>query len=85
MEDMLRACAIDFQSSWETYLPLVEFEYNSSYHSSIGMAPFKALYRRPCRSLLCWAEVRDKKLLGLEMVRETSETIAIVRENLQAI
>ena len=50
MEDMLRACVLDFEGTWETHLPLIEFAYNNSYHSSIGMAPFEALYGRPCRS-----------------------------------
>ena len=81
---MLRACAIDFESSWETHLPLVEFAYNNSYHSSIGMVPFEALYGGPCRSSLCWAEVGDGKLLGPEMVRETNEKIVIVREKMKA-
>ena len=80
MKDMLRACAIDFKNSWETHLPLVDFAYNNSYHSSIGMAPFEALYGRPCRSPLCWAEVGDGKLLGSKIVRETNEKIVIVRE-----
>ena len=45
---MLRVCVIDFESSWETYLPLVDFAYNNNYHSSIGIAPFEALYEQPC-------------------------------------
>ena len=76
---------LEFESTWETHLPLIEFAYNNSYHSSIGMAPFKALYRRPCRSLLCWAEVGDDKLLGPDMVRETNEKISIVRENMKIV
>nr|GFA11632.1 retrotransposon protein, putative, Ty3-gypsy subclass [Tanacetum cinerariifolium] len=44
LEDMLRACAMDFSGNWDTHLPLVEFSYNNSYHSSIKCAPFKALY-----------------------------------------
>nr|GEV09523.1 hypothetical protein [Tanacetum cinerariifolium] len=50
LEDMLRACAIDFGNSWDRHLPLVEFPYNNSYHASIKAAPFKALYWRKCRS-----------------------------------
>ena len=50
LQDMLRACVLDFGGSWSKYLPLVEFSYNKSYHSSIGMAPFEALYGRRCRS-----------------------------------
>ncbi|GJV46429.1 putative reverse transcriptase domain-containing protein [Tanacetum coccineum] len=46
LEDMLRACVIDFGSSWDTHLPLVEFSYNNSYHLSIRCAPFEALYGR---------------------------------------
>ena len=64
MEDMLRACVIDFESTWETHMPLIEFAYNNSFYSSIGMPPFEALYGRPCRSPLCWAEVRENQLLG---------------------
>ena len=79
MEDMLQACVIDFESNWGTHLPLIEFTYNSSYHMSIGMAPFEALYGRPCRSPLYWAEVRDKQLLGPEMIQETIEKIKVVQ------
>ena len=46
LEDMLRACMLDFQGTWEDHLPLVEFSYNNSYHTNIGMAPFEALYGR---------------------------------------
>nr|GEX28389.1 putative reverse transcriptase domain-containing protein [Tanacetum cinerariifolium] len=49
IEDMLRACAIDFGKGWEKHLPLVEFSYNNSYHASINFAPFEALYGRKCR------------------------------------
>nr|GEX87105.1 putative reverse transcriptase domain-containing protein [Tanacetum cinerariifolium] len=57
LEDMLRACAIDFGKGWEKHLPLVEFSYNNSYHASIKAAPFEALYGQKCRSPVCWAEV----------------------------
>nr|GEY86053.1 putative reverse transcriptase domain-containing protein [Tanacetum cinerariifolium] len=56
LEDMLRACVIDFGNGWERHLPLVEFSYNNSYHASIKAAPFEALYGRKCRSPVCWAE-----------------------------
>nr|GFB11684.1 putative reverse transcriptase domain-containing protein [Tanacetum cinerariifolium] len=59
LEDMLRACAIDFGKGWEKHLPLVEFSYNKSYHASIKDAPFKALYGRKCRSPVFWAKVGD--------------------------
>ncbi|GKB95331.1 putative reverse transcriptase domain-containing protein [Tanacetum coccineum] len=56
LEDMLRACVIDFGKGWDRYLPLVEFSYNDSYHTSIKTAPFEALYGRKCRSPICWAK-----------------------------
>nr|GFA60244.1 putative reverse transcriptase domain-containing protein [Tanacetum cinerariifolium] len=58
-EDMLRACVIDFGKGWDRHLPLIEFFYNNSYHVSIKAASFEALYGRKCRSLVCWAKVRD--------------------------
>nr|GEU81798.1 putative reverse transcriptase domain-containing protein [Tanacetum cinerariifolium] len=62
LEDMLRACVIDFESSWDLHLPLVEFSYNNSYHASIKAAPYEALYERKCRSPVCWSEVGDSQL-----------------------
>ncbi|GJU59147.1 putative reverse transcriptase domain-containing protein [Tanacetum coccineum] len=50
LEDMLRACVIDFGNGWVKHFPLVEFSYNNSYHASIKAAPFEALYGRKCRS-----------------------------------
>ncbi|GJU96887.1 putative reverse transcriptase domain-containing protein [Tanacetum coccineum] len=68
LEDMLRACVIDFGSSWDRHLPLVEFSYNNSYHASIKAAPFEALYGRKCRSPVCWSEVGDSQLTGPKLV-----------------
>ncbi|GKB55238.1 putative reverse transcriptase domain-containing protein [Tanacetum coccineum] len=59
LEDMLRACVIDFGKSWDRHLPLVEFSYNNSYHANIKAAPFEALYGRKCRSPICWSELKD--------------------------
>nr|GEZ51685.1 retrovirus-related Pol polyprotein from transposon 17.6 [Tanacetum cinerariifolium] len=56
LEDMLRACVIDFGNGWVKHLPLVEFSYNNSYHASIKAAPFEALYGQKCRSPVCWAK-----------------------------
>ena len=64
IEDMLRGCVLDFSGTWERHLPLVEFAYNNSYQSSIDMAPFEALYGRPCRSPVCGAEVGDAPWRG---------------------
>ncbi|GJU77754.1 putative reverse transcriptase domain-containing protein [Tanacetum coccineum] len=57
LEDMIRACVIDFGKGWVKYLPLAEFSYNNSYHASIKAAPYEALYGRKCRSPVCWAEL----------------------------
>ncbi|GJX46001.1 putative reverse transcriptase domain-containing protein [Tanacetum coccineum] len=51
LEDMLRACVIDFGKGWERHLPLVEFSYNNSYHASIKATPFEALYGRKRKPL----------------------------------
>ncbi|GJV18692.1 putative reverse transcriptase domain-containing protein [Tanacetum coccineum] len=63
LEDMLRACVVDFGNGWERHLPLIKFSYNNSYHASIKAAPFEALYGRKSRSPVCWAEVGDKVML----------------------
>ena len=82
LEDMLRASILDFGGSWEDHIPLIEFAYNNSYQSSIEMAPYEALYGRPCRSPLCWAEVGEAPLLGPELVRETTEKVSLIRQRL---
>nr|GEW27631.1 putative reverse transcriptase domain-containing protein [Tanacetum cinerariifolium] len=84
LEDMLRACVIDFGNGWERHLPLVEFSYNNSYHASIKAAPFEALYGRKCRSPVCWAEVGDAQLTGPEIIQETTEKIIQIKQRLQA-
>ncbi|GKA03351.1 hypothetical protein Tco_0676132 [Tanacetum coccineum] len=83
LEDMLRACVIDFGNGWDRHLPLVEFSYNNSYHTSIKAAPFEALYDRKCRSPVCWAEVGDTQLTGPEIIHETTEKIFKIRNRMQ--
>ncbi|GJT47563.1 putative reverse transcriptase domain-containing protein [Tanacetum coccineum] len=84
LEDMLRACVIDFGKGWVKHLPLVEFSYNNSYHASIKAAPFEALYGRKCRSPVCWAEVGEVQLTGPEIVQETTEKIIQIKQRIQA-
>ncbi|GJZ07641.1 putative reverse transcriptase domain-containing protein [Tanacetum coccineum] len=84
LEDMLRACAIDFGKGWVNHLPLVEFSYNNSYHASIKAAPFKALYGRKCRSPVCWTEVGEAQILGPELIQETTEKIIQIKQRMQA-
>ncbi|GJZ95532.1 putative reverse transcriptase domain-containing protein [Tanacetum coccineum] len=84
LEDMLRACVIDFGKGWERHLPLVEFSYNNSYHASIKAAPFEVLYGRKCRSHVCWAKVGDVQLTGPEIIHETTKKIVQIQQRLQA-
>nr|GEX13482.1 putative reverse transcriptase domain-containing protein [Tanacetum cinerariifolium] len=84
LEDMLRACVIDFGIGWKRHLPLVEFSYNNSYHASIKAASFEALYGKKCRSPVCWAEVEDAQLTGLELIHETTEKIEQIKQRIQA-
>ncbi|WMV59018.1 hypothetical protein MTR67_052403 [Solanum verrucosum] len=73
LEDMLRACVIDFKGNWNDHLPLIEFAYNNNYHSSIAMASYEVLYGRRCRSLIGWFEVGEVALIGPELVHEAME------------
>ena len=84
LEDMLRACVIDFKGSWEMRLPLIEFSYNNSYHDSIQAAPYEALYVRKCRTPLCWNEVGERKLTGREIVQVTSDKIKHICNRMKA-
>ncbi|GJS67631.1 retrotransposon protein, putative, ty3-gypsy subclass [Tanacetum coccineum] len=83
LEDMLRACAIDSGKDWVNHLPLVEFSYNNSYHTSIKAAPFEALYGRKCRSPVCWAAVGQVQLTSSEIVQETTEKIIQIKQRMQ--
>ncbi|KAA0042030.1 Retrotransposon gag protein [Cucumis melo var. makuwa] len=69
--------------SWDSHLSLMKFAYNNKYQSSIDMAPFEALYGRPCRTLVCWNEVEGRKLVGPELVQITIDNIKMIRENLK--
>nr|GFA61535.1 reverse transcriptase domain-containing protein [Tanacetum cinerariifolium] len=84
LEDMLRACVINFGKGWVKHLPLAEFSYNNSYHTRIKAAPYEALYGQKCRSPMCWAEVGEAQLTGLELFQETTENIILIRQRIQA-
>ena len=75
LEDMLRACVLDLKGSWEEHLPLVEFAYNNSYRASIQMAPI-------CRSPICWTKVGESSITGLDLIRDTSEKVGMIRKRL---
>ncbi|GJV17492.1 putative reverse transcriptase domain-containing protein [Tanacetum coccineum] len=83
LEDMLRACVLDFGGSWDVHLLLVEFSYNNSYHSSVRCAPFKALYGIKCHSPIMWDEVGEGQLIGPELVQETTEKISQIKDRLK--
>ncbi|KAK2452021.1 putative mitochondrial protein [Trifolium repens] len=84
LEDLLRACVSEGGGSWDGYLPLIEFTYNNSFHTRIGMAPFEALYGRRCRTPLCWCEAGENVVLGPEIVQQTTEKIKMIQEKMRA-
>ena len=84
LDDMLRACIIEFKSSWDDHLPLIEFAYNNSYHSSIQMAPYEALYGRKCRSPIGWFDVGKTKLIGPDMIQQVVDKVKLIQERLLA-
>ncbi|KAI3805343.1 hypothetical protein L1987_27637 [Smallanthus sonchifolius] len=83
LEDMLIACVIDFGGNWDSNLSLIEFSYNNSYHTSVNMAPFEALYGRKCRSPICWNEIGEAQITGPELIQETSDKIIQIRDNIR--
>jgi len=74
----VRACVLEQGVSWVVCLPLIEFTYNNSFHSSIGMAPVEALCVRRCRTPLCWYELGESALLGPDVVQETTEKVKMI-------
>nr|GFA36308.1 putative reverse transcriptase domain-containing protein [Tanacetum cinerariifolium]GFA51012.1 putative reverse transcriptase domain-containing protein [Tanacetum cinerariifolium] len=84
LENMMRACVIDFEKGWGYHLSLVKFSYNNSYHASIKAAPFEALYGRKCRLPICWTEVGEAQLISLEQIQETTEKIIQIKQRMQA-
>ena len=84
LEDMLRACVIDFGGHWDKFLPLAEFSYNNSYHSSIDMAPFEALYGKRYRSPIGWFDTFEVRPWGTDLMRESLEKVKFIQEKLLA-
>ena len=83
MEDMLRAYVLDFKAQWDKSLPFCEFAYNNSYHSSVWMAPFEALYGRRCKNPVCWEEVGERIIHGPTLIGETNEKVKLIHECLK--
>ena len=80
--DMLWTCILDLKGSWEEHLFLVEFAYNNSYQASIQMAPYEALYGRPCISMVCWKEVGERPSTGSDLVKDTTEKVDLIWKHL---
>ncbi|XP_070035048.1 uncharacterized protein [Nicotiana tomentosiformis] len=83
VEDMLRACVLDFKGSWDDHLPLIEFAYNNSFQDSIQMAPYEALYGRKCRLPIGWFEIGEAELLGPNLVQQAMEKVKLIRDRLR--
>jgi hypothetical protein len=82
LEDMLRACALQYGRSWDKSLPYAEFSYNNSYQESLKMAPFEMLYGRRCRTPLFWNEIGEWKVFGPNILQKAAKQVRMVRENL---
>nr|GEV16526.1 putative reverse transcriptase domain-containing protein [Tanacetum cinerariifolium] len=85
LKDMLRACVLDFEGSWDVHLPLVEFSCNNSYHSSARCAPFEELYGKKCRLPIMWVEVGEGRLIGPDLVQETTKKSSEIKDRLKAV
>nr|CAE04776.3 OSJNBb0115I21.3 [Oryza sativa Japonica Group] len=83
LEDMLRACALDFGGSWDKNLPYAEFSYNNSYQASLQMAPYEALYGRKCRTPLLWDQTGERQVFGTDILREAEEKVKVIQERLR--
>ena len=74
---------MEFTGSWDRYIPLMKFAYNNSYQSRISMAPYKALYRRRCRTLVCWTELNEYEMIGPNIVKDTEDKVQVIRQRLK--
>ena len=83
LEDMLRACAIQYGKNWDKCLALAEFSYNNNYQSSLQMAPFEALYGRRCRTRLSWSQTGEHKVFGSDLVIEAEKKVKVIQTNLK--
>ena len=68
LEDMIRAYTMEFKGNWDDHLPLLEFVYNNNFHSSIGMVPYEALYRRKIRNPICWDIKGLRQIKGPDLI-----------------
>jgi hypothetical protein len=80
---MLRACVLQYDKTWDKYLPQAEFLYNNNYQTSLKMAPFEALYGRRCRTPLSWSQTGERKIFGPDLVNKAEEKVEIIQNNLK--
>ncbi|XP_070672223.1 uncharacterized protein [Malus domestica] len=73
-----------WKGGWDSYLLLIEFAYNNSYHSNISTAPFEALYGKACWTPLCWTKVGELVLVGPKIVDTINTNIQLIKRNLKA-
>jgi hypothetical protein len=85
LEDMLRACALKYGTSWDKSRPYAEFPYNNSFQASLKMLPFEALYGRKCRTPLHWSETGESQVFGPEILKEAEQQVQVIRENLRTV
>jgi hypothetical protein len=83
LEEMLGACALKYGKSWDNSLLYAEFSYNNSYQVSIKMAPYEAIYGRPCRTPLFWSQTGESQVFGLEVLKDAKKQVQMVRESLK--
>jgi len=84
LEDLLRTCVLDHLGTWNDMLLLVEFTYNNSYHSNIGMAPYEALYNRRCQTPLYWQQDGESVVLGPKFLQQTTQKVKIIQDRMCA-
>jgi hypothetical protein len=77
LEDMLRACALQYERSWDKSMSYVEFSYNNSYQESLKMAPFEMLYGHRCWTPLFWSEAGEWKVFGLDILQEAEKSFVV--------
>ena len=80
----MRTCILDHLGAWDEVLPLIEFTYKNSFHASIGMAPYEALYGKKCRTPLCWYQNGEAVLVGPKLLEQTTEKVRMVSDRMQA-
>jgi len=83
LKDMLQLYVLDFEGSWDWYLPLIEFTYNNSYRLLIAIAPYKALYRRKCRLPVCWIEIEKRQIKVPELIIKIIEKVSIIQKRVK--